>query len=206
MERKGKCKQAGVCSMYDKVQIITDDDAEFVCCECGEELEPYKEEEIKDPGDGDGKKKKLMAIIAAAVLVLGGGGAAIALSGGDEEPAAEPKAPVETVDTPKVDSVAVADSVKEKEDEGEKPKNPQPTPPQPAAKNPSWGRYDGARNAEGLPHGNGVLNITRSTTINGESAQPGEHIDGVFRNGYVNMGTWYKKDGNVVVVKDLKVI
>ena len=41
--------------------------------------------------------------------------------------------------------------------------------------------------------------------INGETAQPGERIKGVFRNGYVNMGTWFKKDGNAVVVKDLKV-
>lgn len=74
----------------------------------------------------------------------------------------------------------------------------------PIGKNPSWGRYEGARNAQGLPHGNGVLYITSSTTINGESAQRGERIEGVFRNGYVNMGSWYKKDGNVVVVKDLK--
>lgn len=71
-------------------------------------------------------------------------------------------------------------------------------------KNPNWGKYDGPRNAQGLPHGNGVLRITRSTTINGETAQPGERIEGVFRNGYVNMGSWYKNDGNVVVVKDLK--
>ena len=75
-----------------------------------------------------------------------------------------------------------------------------PTP----EKNPSWGKYTGQRNAQGLPHGNGVLRITRSTTINGETAQPGERIEGVFRNGYVNMGSWYKNDGNVVVVKDLK--
>lgn len=68
-----------------------------------------------------------------------------------------------------------------------------------------WGVYEGAM-SNGVPHGNGVLRITRSTTINGETAQPGERIEGVFRNGYVNLGTWYKKDGNAVVVKDIKVI
>lgn len=72
-------------------------------------------------------------------------------------------------------------------------------------KNPTWGKYTGSRDTNGLPHGNGILNITRSTTIKGETAYPGERIEGVFRNGYVNMGTWYKKDGNAVVIKDLKV-
>jgi hypothetical protein len=73
MERKGICKNVGVCTMAGKVQVITDDDADFVCAECGEELEPYKEEEIKtDPGDG--KKTKLIAVIAVVILLLGGGG------------------------------------------------------------------------------------------------------------------------------------
>ena len=70
---------------------------------------------------------------------------------------------------------------------------------------PSWGRYQGTRK-NGKPDGTGVLYITRSTTINGETASPGERIEGVFRDGYVNMGTWYKNDGNTVVVKDFKVI
>ncbi len=71
--------------------------------------------------------------------------------------------------------------------------------------NPSWGRYQGARK-NGKPDGSGVLYIIRSTTISGQTAQPGERIEGVFRDGYVNMGTWYKNDGNTVVVKDFKVI
>jgi len=71
--------------------------------------------------------------------------------------------------------------------------------------NPSWGRYEGKR-VGGKPHGNGVLYITRQHTINGETAHPGERIEGVFRNGYVNMGTWFKNDGNAVVVKDVKVL
>lgn len=73
-----------------------------------------------------------------------------------------------------------------------------------SGKNPSWGRYEGPRDANGLPHGSGVLRITRQTIINGQTAQPGGRIEGVFRNGYVNMGTWYQNDGNAVVVKDLK--
>ena len=72
--------------------------------------------------------------------------------------------------------------------------------------NPSWGRYSGERNKNGKPHGQGVLTITRSHTINGEQALVGETITGVFKDGYVNMGKWNKLDGNVVIVKDLKIL
>ena len=175
---------------------------DLVCAECGKPLREC-------PPPKKGGNTKMIGIIAAAVVVLGGGGAYFAMSGGDEQPA-EPKAPVEVVDSQKVDSPAVeapaeATPVEAKKEEP-KPADPKPESPKPAAKNPSWGKYDGARDASGLPHGNGVLTITRSTTINGETAQPGERIEGVFRNGYVNMGTWYKNDGNAVVVKGVKVI
>lgn len=76
-------------------------------------------------------------------------------------------------------------------------------PPQPQ---PSWGKYTGERNKSGQPDGQGVLTITRSHSINGEMAQPGETITGVFRNGYLNMGKWNKRDGNVVIVKDIKIL
>ncbi len=77
MERKGICENKGVCSLAnrDAVQIITDDDAPFICSECQEELKPYKEEEEKGDSDDKRKKKtnkKLIGIIALAVLVLGG--------------------------------------------------------------------------------------------------------------------------------------
>lgn len=66
MERKGICKNVGACTMAGKVQVITDDDAEFKCTECDEELEVYKEEPI--PVGPDPKKKWI--VIAAAVVVL----------------------------------------------------------------------------------------------------------------------------------------
>lgn len=171
---------------------------ELVCAECGKPLREC-------PPPTNGVNKKLIGVIAAAVIVIGGG-AAIAFSGGDEKPVEESTPPVEVVDTQKVDTPAVETPAVETSTPpaDEKEVNPEPKPV--VQKNPSWGKYDGPRNAEGLPHGNGVLRITKSTTVNGESAQPGERIEGVFRNGYVNMGTWYKNDGNAVVVKDLKVI
>lgn len=203
MERKGICQNVGVCSKANKVQVITDDDADFKCMECGEDLQPYVEEKPK-PASG-GKKGKLYAVIAAAVLVLGGGAVAL-FSGGGDEPVKEP---VPVADTVKVDSAQVAEPQPAAEPVAEPAKSepapaPKPEPKAPAGKNPSWGRYEGKRNASGLADGSGVLYITKSTTINGEQAQAGERIEGVFRNGYVNMGSWFKKDGNVVVVKDVK--
>lgn len=83
MERKGICKNVGVCTMAGKVQVITDDDAEFKCTECGEELEPYKEEPIPV---GPNPKKKWV-VIALAVLLLGGIGFGLyKLFGGSKVP------------------------------------------------------------------------------------------------------------------------
>ena len=71
MERKGICNNVGVCSQAGKVQVITDDDAEFVCPECDSPLEePKKEEVFVDPPRKP--NGKLIGIIAAAVVVLGG--------------------------------------------------------------------------------------------------------------------------------------
>ena len=174
---------------------------ELVCEECGKPLREC-------PPPKTGVNWKLYGAVAAAVVLIGGG-AAVAFSGGEEEAA---EAPVEVVDSQKVDTPAVvtpaAPETPAPEAAKPEPKKADPAPakPAPSAKNPSWGKYDGPRNAEGKPHGNGVLRITGTTTINGETAQPGERIEGVFRDGYVNMGTWYKKDGNAVVVKGIKVI
>lgn len=178
---------------------------ELVCAECGKPLREC-------PPPKSGPNMKVIGAAIAAVVLIGGGAAAFLAGGGDEQPAEEVKAPVEVVDSQKVDSAVVetpaeaAPAPEVKKEEPKKPETSAPAPAQPAAKNPSWGKYEGARDANGLPHGNGVLRITKSTTINGEQAQPGERIEGVFRNGYVNMGTWYKNDGNAVVVKGVKVI
>lgn len=94
-------------------------------------------------------------------------------------------------------SKSVTVTVKEKEKEKEKEK---------VKLQPSWGHYSGERNKSGKPHGQGVLTITSRHTINGEQALVGETITGVFKDGYLNMGKWNKLDGNVVIVKDLKIL
>lgn len=73
MERKGICKNVGACELANakKVQIITDDDADFICQnpDCGEELQEYKEVPVDPPIDW-----KKIIIIAAVIAILGGVG------------------------------------------------------------------------------------------------------------------------------------
>lgn len=85
MERKGICKNVGVCTLAGKVQIITDDDAEMVCPECGEPLEPYKEEPLPE---GPNPKKKLLMLIVAFLLLIGFGVGAYFLFAGSDKPKA----------------------------------------------------------------------------------------------------------------------
>ena len=58
--------------------------------------------------------------------------------------------------------------------------------------------------ANNLPHGNGIMTFTQSHLIPGTvdcTALPGERVIGAFRDGKVNLGTWYRDDGNELVVK-----
>lgn len=204
---KGICKNFGECDLADNKEVQEVEKTNFVCEECGKPLHPL---ESAKASKGKGFNKKNAYIIgggvAAAVIIAGG---IFAFSGGNNE-APEP-VPVVTGTEPEpieVDSESVKvepEPIKVEPEPVVKPQDPGITP-KTTPKNPSWGKYEGARDASGLPHGNGILRITRSTTINGETAQPGERIEGVFRNGYLNMGTWYKNDGNVVVVKDVRVL
>lgn len=83
MERKGKCNNVGVCTLAGKVQVITDDDAEFKCTECGEELEEVKDEQvIVEPP----KNKKWIFILLAIILLAAIGFGIYLLLGGSKEP------------------------------------------------------------------------------------------------------------------------
>lgn len=178
---------------------------DLICANCGKPLR-----ECPPPSTG-GNKKLFIAggVIATAVVVCG---LYFGLKSSDtKEPVSEPLIVVQEVDSTVVDTL-VADSkvIEEKtvvdEPQVKEPETKQETVKRPVAPQPSWGTYTGERDGSGKPNGQGELKITRSHEINGEMAQPGESIKGVFRNGYVNMGKWYKNDGNVVVVKDIKVI
>lgn len=57
---------------------------------------------------------------------------------------------------------------------------------------------------DGKPHGNGIMRFKSRQTIPGTVdcvAEPGEWVNGMWRDGKVNAGTWYRNDGNQVIVK-----
>ena len=56
----------------------------------------------------------------------------------------------------------------------------------------------------GQPHGNGIMRFKSSHIIPGTQdcvAEAGEWVNGVWRDGKINAGTWYRNDGNQVIVK-----
>ena len=177
---------------------------DLICENCGKPLRECP------PPTPDGKKKFFIAggvIVAAAVAC----GLYFGLKPSEaEESVVEPPVVVQEADTTAVDTLVAESPVVDEKPVVDEPQvtepTPKPTPKPPVSLQPSWGTYTGERDGSGKPNGQGELKITRSHEINGEMAQPGESIKGVFRNGYVNMGKWYKSDGNVVVVKDIKVI
>jgi len=66
-----------------------------------------------------------------------------------------------------------------------------------------YGEYNGDIK-NGKPHGNGTIEYTKSHKIISSKdyvASPGEKIIGSFREGRINLVTWYQKDGNQVVIK-----
>lgn len=56
----------------------------------------------------------------------------------------------------------------------------------------------------GQPHGNGIMHFKSRQTIPGTVdcvAESGEWVNGAWRDGKINVGTWYRNDGNQVIVK-----
>lgn len=208
MERKGICKNVGVCSMANKVQIINDDDAEFVCPECGEPLQPYVEEKVEVNPGGKKKLKNLIMLIIAAVVVIGGIiGAIFGLSGGSEKPKADvdttkvdtvKEEPVE-IDTPKVvvehDTVVVRETVVNTV-EVEKPQRPTSN-----TLRLGYATYTGGVKA-GKPDGQGLMKFSTSHIIDSRDpkareAEAGDYVDGSWKNGHLIQGYLYSRDGNV---------
>lgn len=159
MERKIICHNVGVCTKAGKVQVITDDEAELKCPECGSE----DVELVKDVPTNPGNKNKGIAIIAAALIVLGGGGFGIfkACSSGDKTEPGEIGPDTVLVDTAKKDTVKVDTAVAEKPEvnkEEETEKKPEPLEQKSTTNTVFGGRakYDKAA---------GVITFTGTVTI-----------------------------------------
>ena len=219
MERKGICKNVGVCSKANKVQIITDGDADFVCLECGEELQPYVEDKVPEKG-----KSKTPILIGVAVIVLAIIiGCVFAFTGGSNEPE------VAVVDSTKVDSSAVAktdtvtivktDTIKQIdtvtiEKTVEKVETPKATKTTTTTTKTSkasgtakgsvnlgYAKFTGTVSG-GKPNGQGTMRFTSSHVIDsrdpkGRVADAGDYVIGEWVSGKLVQGRWYGSDNNV---------
>ena len=89
----------------------------------------------------------------------------------------------------------------------EKPQE-KPAKPQVSKLDLGYATYEPMEGASGIkngkPNGNGIMRFKRRQTIPGTEdcvAEPGEWVNGAWRDGKVNVGTWYRNDGNQVIVK-----
>ena len=216
MERKGICRNVGACSKANKIQIITDDDAEFICSECESELEPVSEKDTNSDEEELKKKKqkRLISISIIAVVLLAIVGGIIALSGGsDEAPAPAPVEVKENTDSIKaaqeaaeqqrikdsLDAVAAAEAAKKQEAE----KKAEPTPaPKPAStggsKNLGYATFKGS-----WPNDvNGRMVFKESHVIDNKDpkkrvAEVGDYVIGEWSDGHLVQGIWYGADNQV---------
>lgn len=217
MERKGICKNVGACALANKVQIITDDEADFICQECGEELQEYKEEETV-------KKKKNKLPLFVGIMV-----AVIAIVAGcllmftnkpaqSENPLVEEPVITEAViDSPaqtiadtltQTDRVVEQAAIAEPEHKTEEIKA-EAAPTQAKKSSPangslrlSYGTYVGDIK-NGYPHGQGRLIYSTSRLINrndvkGRTANAGDYVIGEFFNGFVVYGKLYNSKGELL--------
>jgi len=123
-------------------------------------------------------------------------------------PAVEEK-PVEdslTVEPAETDTVSTVE-IEQPKPVVEQPKE-KPAQPKASKLDLGYATYEPMEGASGIkdgkPHGNGIMRFKSRQTIPGTVdcvAEPGEWVNGMWRDGKVNAGTWYRNDGNQVIVK-----
>lgn len=208
---KGVCHNYEGCDMASEKVVQEVEKSNFVCQECGKPLYP-----VKQPPQPWWKKHQRELTLGAGVLIIGGGitGGILAFGGDKEEPAKEP-ATVQTtqVDTTKVDSVVAQPQAGEHKAEKPKTEGPKAEGPkvdvqQPGggnsnasstSKNLGYGKYEGAMNNNGQPHGTGTIYyITRHQVVPSKDiyAESGDYVTGSFRDGKLVSGQLHRKDGN----------
>lgn len=195
MERRAMCKNVGVCSRANKVQIITDDDQELKCPECGEEMELVP---TTPPPPPPGNTWKKIAIAAVAIAAIGGGAYFGLSSGGDNTKKTVAKdtvatQPADTVKPVTTDSVKAEPKVNEPKPEVDKTK-PEPKPePNPGPKPPTPKPWSSYASFDGT-----TMTFKKAHRIPGTSrvAQPGDKVQGKWVDGEVNLVRWYHADGS----------
>ena len=202
---KGVCHNYEGCDMASEKVVQEVEKSNFVCQECGKPLYP-----VKQPPQPWWKKHQRELTLGAGVLIIGGGitGGILAFSGDKEEPAKEPaKVDTTQVDTTKVDSTKedtvvapppIVDPIPVPEPK-DKDKGPGGGPAPSTSKNLGYGKYEGAMNNNGQPHGTGTIYYTtRHQVVPSKDiyAESGDYVDGSFRDGKLVSGQLHRKDGN----------
>lgn len=208
---KGVCHNYEGCDMASEKVVQEVEKSNFVCQECGKPLYP-----VKQPPQPWWKKHQRELTLGVGVLIIGGGitGGILAFGGDKEEPAKEPaKVDTTQVDTTKVDSVVAQPQAGEHKAEKPKTEGPKAEGPkvdvqQPGggnsnasstSKNLGYGKYEGAMNNNGQPHGTGTIYYTtRHQVVPSKDiyAESGDYVTGSFRDGMLMSGQLHRKDGN----------
>lgn len=204
------CKNVGVCSRANKVQIITDDDAELKCPECGEEMELLPPEDPKKTGN---KRWPMYAAIGAA-LVLIGGGTFFLTRGGDKKTVKQPTGVEQpfvgdTTQTNPTDTTNTSDATGGKEETPGKESEGNNTDNKGNDTEVKGGKANGDKGtSKPVPKKNWwssyasfdgtTLTFKKAHRIPGTSqtAQPGDKVSGKWVDGEVNMVRWYHADGS----------
>lgn len=160
---------------------------DFVCEQCGCELRECPPEK---------KKNMLPVIIVAAVIVLGAAvGFFVWQSGKGNKPVAGGQ---EVVDTLKpIGLKEPADTLKPEGDKG----GGTVVIPENFSLDLGYAVFQGKLKDGKMHDDNGILtfkqkHIIESRDVKKRQAEAGEKVIGIFENGHLTTGTWYKKDGN----------
>ncbi len=140
------------------------------------------------PQKGDSVSETIAVIVVAPVI---------------EEESVEDTLAVEPIETDSVSEVEIESSIPDVEQPKEKPAKLKVS-----ILDLGYATYEPMEGASGIkdgkPHGNGIMRFKSRQTIPGTEdcvAEPGEWVNGMWRDGKVNAGTWYRNDGNQVIVK-----
>ena len=208
---KGVCHNYEGCDMASEKVVQEVEKSNFVCQECGKPLYP-----VKQPPQPWWKKHQRELTLGAGVLIISGGitGGILAFGGDKEEPAKEPaKVDTTQVDTTKVDTIVTPPQKPEPGDGsdgkpgsgrdgkpgGGRDGNPGVGPAPSTSKNLGYGKYEGAMNNNGQPHGTGTIYYTtRHQVVPSKDiyAESGDYVTGSFRDGKLVSGQLHRKDGN----------
>lgn len=181
---------------------------DFVCEECKDPLRMV-------PPPKEGPNMKMIGGIIAAVVVLGGVGLGIAFSGGEK--ASDPIGGIEpdsinVVNQPQEDDGVETDQSQTKEqvevvvaDKGNAGVTDGGTTGGIVTKDFGYAVYKGRMKNGLMNDENGVLtfkttHVIEPRDVKKREAKAGEKVVGIFEDGHLITGTWYKSDGNKEVI------